>query len=128
LMSRAPLLRSSPALGASSYGAVGIPDGDGDGDGDGSGEIEAEAEAEAEAATGTGTRTETGTTRSSGSRRHARLQRASFENGAPSSSAGPRRSYSFIRRRNSMYAERRNRRPSTAASDVGMGADSKFSF
>ncbi|KAJ6001676.1 hypothetical protein N7522_006903 [Penicillium canescens] len=123
-MSRAPLLRSSPALGASSYGAVGIPDGDGDGDGDGSDGIEAEAEA----ATGTGARTETGTTRSSGSRRHARLQRASFENGAPSSSAGPRRSNSFIRRRNSMYAERRNRRPSSAASDVGMGADSKFSF
>jgi hypothetical protein len=27
-----------------------------------------------------------------------------------------------------MYAERRNRRPSSAASDVGLGADSKFSF
>lgn len=61
----------------------------------------------------------------------ARLQRASFENGGSSSHAqsrGSRRSYSFGRRRNSMYAERHKRRPSSATSDVGMGADSKYSF
>ncbi|CAG8244368.1 unnamed protein product [Penicillium olsonii] len=63
--------------------------------------------------------------------REVRLQRASFENGGSSSitrNHGPRRSLSFSRRRSSTYAERHTRRPSSATSDVGMGADSKYSF
>jgi hypothetical protein len=110
-MSRAPLLRSSPALGASTYGALGNPDEDSDEDPD---NIPGDA-------------------LRSQNTREARLQRASFENGAAgSSSNGPRsrlrRSLSFGRRRNSIYAERHKRRPSSATSDVGMGADSKCSF
>ncbi|CAG8392891.1 unnamed protein product [Penicillium salamii] len=98
-MSQAPLLRSSPA--GSSYGAL----------------QDSDSEDTRE------------TTHSNA--QEARLQRASFENGGSSSntrSHGPRRSASFGRRRNSMYAERHKRRPSSATSDVGMGADSKCSF
>ncbi|KAJ5885336.1 Oligopeptide transporter OPT superfamily [Penicillium taxi] len=44
-------------------------------------------------------------------------------------SAKRRRSHSTVRRRsNGWYSEGRNRRPSAATSDIGMGADSKFSF
>lgn len=98
-MSRAPLLRSSPA--GSSYGALQDSDED---------------------------------TRDPLQPQHThrtRSQRASFENeGSPSTpqAFGPRRSLSFGRRRNSMYAGRHKRRPSSATSDVGMGADSKYSF
>ncbi|CAG8197343.1 unnamed protein product [Penicillium salamii] len=98
-MSQAPLLRSSPA--GSSYGALQDSDSE-------------------------DTRETT-----HNHAQEARLQRASFENGGSSSntrSHGPRRSASFGRRRSSMYAERHKRRPSSATSDVGMGADSKYSF
>ncbi|KAJ5385355.1 hypothetical protein N7517_003266 [Penicillium concentricum] len=102
-MSRAPLLPSTPALGASSYGALRSPD-------DSEEDI------------------------SVSRRRNVRrsLQRASFENGIGSSSnvpgSTPRRSHSSVRRRNSVYADIANRRPSSATSDVGMGPDSKYSF
>lgn len=99
-MSQAPLLRSSPT--GSSYGALQDSDSE-----------------------------DTTDTSHPQNARGARLQRASFENGGSSSNAQsrrPRRSYSFGRRRNSMYAERHKRRTSSATSDVGMGADSKYSF
>lgn len=99
-MSRAPLLRSPPTLGVSSYGALQSPE-------------DSEEDIPVQSA-------------------GRRLQRTSFEDGIGSSSrSGPgttsRRSHSFGKRRNSLY-ERRNRRPSSATSDVGMGADSKYSF
>ncbi|KAJ5162830.1 uncharacterized protein N7500_004660 [Penicillium coprophilum] len=102
-MSRAPLLPSTPALGASSYGALQSPD---------------ESEEDI----------------SIPSRQNVprSLQRASFENDVGSSStvpgSTPRRSQSSVRRRNSVYAEIADRRPSSATSDVGMGPDSKYSF
>ncbi|KAJ5774660.1 Oligopeptide transporter OPT superfamily [Penicillium paradoxum] len=101
-MSRAPLLRSPPTLGASSYGALQ------------SGDEDSEDDVSIQSA-------------------DRGLQRTSFEDGVGSSSRNgprstPRGSHSFARRRNSLYAERRNRRPSSATSDVGMGADSKYSF
>ncbi|KAJ5961100.1 uncharacterized protein N7479_008250 [Penicillium vulpinum] len=102
-MSRAPLLRSTPVLGASSYGSLRSPD---------------ESEEDISISRGRNVR--------------GGLQRASFENGIGSSSnvpgSTPRRSHSSARQRNSFYAERGNRRPSSAASDVGLGPDSKYSF
>ncbi|CAG7986425.1 unnamed protein product [Penicillium nalgiovense] len=101
-MSRAPLLRSSPVLGAPSYGALRNPDSEED------------------------------ISISRGQNVRGSLQRASLENGGGSSSnvpgSTPRRSHSSARRRNSLYAERHNRWPSSAASDIGMGPDSKYSF
>ena len=101
-MSGAPLLRSSPVLGAPSYGALRDPDG-----------------------------SEEDTPVSRAPKVRGGLHRASFGDGIGSSSnvpgSTPRRSHSFVRQRNSLYAER-NRRPSSAASDVGMGPDSKYSF
>ena len=103
LMSRAPLLRSSPVPGAPSYGALQSPDD-----------------------------SEEDISISHGHNAPGALQRVSLENGVGSSSnvpgSTPRRSHSSARRRNSLYAERRNRRPSSATSDVGMGPDSKYSF
>ncbi|KXG45401.1 Uncharacterized domain UPF0507 [Penicillium griseofulvum] len=102
-MSRAPLLPSTPALGASTYGALRSPD-------DSEDDI------------------------SVSHSRNVRggSQRMGFENGIGSSSNAsgptPRRSHSSVRRRNSLYAERANRRPSSATSDVGFGPDSKYSF
>lgn len=100
-MSRAPL-RSSPVLGAPSYGS-----------------LQSSNDSEEDISVPRGQKFRGG------------LQRASFENGIGSSSnvqgSTPRRSHSSVRRRNSLYAER-NRRPSSAASDVGMGPDSKYSF
>ncbi|KAJ5834260.1 hypothetical protein N7447_000286 [Penicillium robsamsonii] len=102
-MSRAPLLPSTPTLGASSYGALRTPN-------DSEEDISA--------------------SRRQNIRRS--LQRASFENGIGSSSnvpgTTPKRSHSSVRRRNSVYADIANRRPSSATSDVGMGPDSKYSF
>lgn len=101
-MSRAPLLRSSPVLGAPSYGALRSPD---------------DSEDDISVSRGQNVR--------------GGLQRANFDIGIGSSSnvpgSTPRRSHSSVRRRNSLYAER-NRRPSSAASDVGLGPDSKYSF
>ncbi|KAJ5624731.1 hypothetical protein N7510_001040 [Penicillium lagena] len=80
-MSRAPLLRSSPALGASSYGAVRFP--------------------------------------------------YDPDDPGPSATRIPakKRSRSSRRRRNSgWHAQAHHRRPSSATSDVGLGADSKCSF
>ncbi|KAJ5409695.1 Oligopeptide transporter OPT superfamily [Penicillium crustosum] len=100
-MSRAPL-RSSPILGAPSYGS-----------------LQSSNDSEENFPVSRGQKVRGG------------LQRASFEDGIGSSSnvqgSTPRRSHSSVRRRNSLYAER-NRRPSSAASDVGMGPDSKYSF
>ncbi|KAJ5514893.1 hypothetical protein N7463_004445 [Penicillium fimorum] len=101
-MSRAPLLPSTPALGASSYGALRSPN---------------------------DSEEDVSVSRHQKVRRS--LQRASFENGIGSSSnvpSTPRRSHSSVRRRNSVYADIANRRPSSATSDVGMGPDSKYSF
>ncbi|KAF3024645.1 hypothetical protein E8E15_009448 [Penicillium rubens] len=102
-MSRTPLLRSSPVPGAPSYGALQSPD---------------DSEEDISISHGQNVR--------------GGLQRASLENGGGSSSnvrgSTPRRSHSSARRRNSLYAERHNRRPSSAASDIGMGPDSKYSF
>ncbi|EKV08503.1 hypothetical protein PDIG_58470 [Penicillium digitatum PHI26] len=101
-MSRAPLLPSSPILGASSYGSL-----------------------------GSSNDSEDGISIPRGQTVREDLQRASFENDIGGSSnvpvSTPRRSHSAVRRRNSLYAER-NRRPSSAVSDVGMGPDSKYSF
>ncbi|KAJ5550726.1 hypothetical protein N7461_005424 [Penicillium sp. DV-2018c] len=99
-MSRAPLLPSPPALGPP-YGALQSPDEDSDG----------ESPVYHDIVEG--------------------LPCRSSEYGTGSSSNGSRprrRSHSTVRRRNSIYAERHSRRPSSAASDVGMGADSKYSF
>lgn len=100
-MSRAPL-RSSPVLGAPSYGS-----------------LQSSNDSEEDFPVPRSQKVRGG------------LQRASFENGIGSSSnvqgSTPRRSHSSVRRRNSLYAERK-RRPSSAASDVGMGPDSKYSF
>ncbi|KAJ5468700.1 Oligopeptide transporter OPT superfamily [Penicillium sp. IBT 31633x] len=100
-MSRAPLLPSQPELGASSYGALRSPE-------------DSEEDISVHNVGGASQRTSFGD-----------------DIGGPST-AGPksarRRSHSFARRRNSLYSERRNRRPSSATSDVGMGADSKYSF
>ncbi|KAJ5119549.1 hypothetical protein N7448_010218 [Penicillium atrosanguineum] len=77
LMSRAPLIRSSPALGSSSYGACLM---------------------------------------------EQRVQAMRAVKGGPSS--GGRSS----RPKSELYTEGHNRRPSSATSDIGMGADSKYSF
>lgn len=101
-MSRAPLLPSSPIPGASSYGSLGSSD---------------DSEEDISVLRGQSVR--------------GGLQNASFEDGIGSSSnipgSTPRRSHSSVRRRNSLYVER-SRRHSSAASDVGMGPDSKYSF
>ncbi|KAJ5772026.1 Oligopeptide transporter OPT superfamily [Penicillium odoratum] len=108
LMSRTPLIRSSPALGSTSYGAVRTPH-----DSD-----EAHLPGQKNVRRGLN---------GGGS------PRTSLENGA----AGPsrdaqrskqKRSHSSGRRSSGWYRETHNRRPSSATSDVGMGADSKFSF
>lgn len=113
-MSRAPLIRSSPALGASSYGAVRIPQEDSEDDVD-------LAPRRKNAPHGL--------------RRSQRSLRASLEScpEGPSTDGrrqpNPKRSHSSDRRRSGgWYSEGHNRRPSSATSDVGMGADSKFSF
>lgn len=120
-MKRAPLL-TSPALGSSSYGAVRIPQDESDDNGDDESEIARRKDKPA----------------------HewppARLQRASFDSCAeegPSSDRLQQRrrlsksmqSNSSGRRRSSvLYTDGHRRRPSLATSDVGMGADSKYSF
>ncbi|KAJ5198426.1 uncharacterized protein N7498_007543 [Penicillium cinerascens] len=111
-MSRAPLIRSSPALGSSSYGAVRIPQEDSDDDAN---LASRQQKAARKASNGT--------------------QRISYEScpGGPSNdgrrSSRPKRSHSSSRRKSrELYTEGHNRRPSSATSDVGMGADSKYSF
>lgn len=110
LMSRAPLIRSSPALGSSSYGAVRIPQ---DSDDD---------------ANFTSPQPKNARQVSNGT------SCISYESspGGPSSggrSSRPKRSHSSNRRKSSeLYTEGHNRRPSSATSDIGMGADSKCSF
>lgn len=111
-MSRAPLLRSSPALGSSSYGAVRIPQ-------------EGSEEDETDPVLGLP---------KNPAKVPNRSQRASLESCAegPSSdgrrSSKPKRSHPARRRSSVMYTQGHNRRPSSATSDVGMGADSKYSF
>ncbi|KAJ5975183.1 Oligopeptide transporter OPT superfamily [Penicillium waksmanii] len=110
-MSRAPLIRTSPALGSTSYGAVRIPQEDSD---------------------------DPGT--SPQSERQRRNWTQDSRTSSDSCTGGPsnetlnegrrskaRRSHSSGRRKSSGWY-RRNRRPSEATSDVGMGADSKYSF
>lgn len=107
-MSRAPLIRSSPALGASSYGAVRIPQEDSDPDED----VDLARRKSAR-----------------GVPRSQRVRRESCAEGPSSSQPKPKRSHSSGRRKSSgWYSEGHNRRPSSATSDVGMGADSKYSF
>lgn len=111
-MSRAPLLRSSPALGSSTYGAVRIPQED------------------SEDETDLASRQPNNTGKVPNGSQRARLE--SCVEG-PSNDGRRRsrtkRSHSSARRRSSgMYTEGHNRRPSSATSDVGMGADSKYSF
>lgn len=113
-MSRAPLLRSSPALGSSSYGAVRIPQDDSEND-------------ETDPVL-----CQTGTA--------AKLPDSSQSVSLESCAEGPsnngrrmsksKRSYSSARRRRSsgMYTQGHHRRPSSVTSDVGMGPDSKYSF
>ena len=120
-MSRAPLLSPSPALGSSSYGAVRILQDESDDNGDDESEVASRKDKTA----------------------HewppARLQRASFDScveGPSSDGLQQRRrlsksmqSNSPGRRRSSvLYTDGHRRRPSLATSDVGMGADSKYSF
>ncbi|KAJ5611450.1 hypothetical protein N7528_008555 [Penicillium herquei] len=107
-MSRAPLIRSSPALGSTSYGAVRIPD-------------------DEDEALPDRRKSRKGITGGS--------QRTSLESNAEGPSNDTRnapkskRSHSSVRRRSSgWYRNAHNRRPSSATSDVGMGADSKYSF
>ncbi|KAJ5667917.1 uncharacterized protein N7477_006487 [Penicillium maclennaniae] len=108
MMARTPLIRSSPALGSSSYGAV---------------RISQESNDDANLAARSNTR-----------RVSNRSLRASYENcpGGPSNggrSSRTKRSQSSNRRKSSsLYTEGHNRRPSAATSDIGMGADSKYSF
>ncbi|KAJ5110719.1 hypothetical protein N7532_001254 [Penicillium argentinense] len=122
-MSRAPLIRSSRALGSSSYGAVRIPQ-----------DPDSEGEASSAVIRANGHKG----ARGSGSGFQSQTERTSSE----SCTEGPsdngqrqpetRRSHSSGRRRSSGWHRRegrnRNRRPSSATSDVGMGADSKYSF
>ncbi|KAJ5118511.1 Oligopeptide transporter OPT superfamily [Penicillium atrosanguineum] len=109
LMSRAPLIRSSPALGSSSYGAVRFPQ-----DSDDDANLALQPKNTRQVSNGT--------------------TRTSYEScqGGPSSggrSSRPKRSHSSNRRKSSeLYTEGHNRRPSSATSDIGMGADSKYSF
>lgn len=110
LMSRAPLIRSSPALGSSSYGAVRIPH-------------DSDDEAQSPSQNKKARRTLNAP------------QRTSLESDSEGPSgdvqhrSSPRRSQSSTQRRSSgWYRNGRNRRPSSAASDVGMGPDSKYSF
>lgn len=120
-MSRAPLLRTSPALGSSSYGGVRIPQDESDDNDDNDSDVAARHDKPAREWS------------------PGRLQRASFDSSAegPSSDALQQRrrlskskqSHSSGRRRSSaLYTEGHKRRPSSATSDVGMGADSKYSF
>ncbi|KAJ5152829.1 uncharacterized protein N7482_009307 [Penicillium canariense] len=115
-MSRAPLLRTSPALGSSSYSAVRFPQDESDENDDDSDPASRQHHP-----------------------RHEELPgplRASFESSAegPSSDgqrrrSKPKRSHSSSRRRSSgLYTEGHKRRSSLATSEVGMGADSKYSF
>lgn len=113
-MSRAPLIRSSPALGASSYGAVRIPQEDSEDD------------------VNLAPRRKNAR---QGPQSSQRSQRRSLETCPEGPSTDGRRqpyhkrSHSAGRRRSGgWYSEGHNRRPSSATSDVGMGADSKFSF
>ena len=112
-MSRARLIRSSPALGSSSYGAVGISEQRSDCD-------------------DTGLAFHRGKCKGPVNNGSRRLDLDSCVGG--SSSLGPRqsktrRSHSAGRRRSSgIYSDGHRRRPSSATSDVGLGADSKFSF
>ncbi|CEJ61385.1 Putative Sexual differentiation process protein isp4 [Penicillium brasilianum] len=116
-MSGAPLLRTSPALGSSSYGAVRVPQDESDDD-----DVDPAARQDKPAPEWS----------------PGRLQRASFESCAEGSSSDAlhrrrlsksKQSHSSGRRRSStLYMDGHKRRPSAATSDVGMGADSKFSF
>ncbi|CAI7666069.1 unnamed protein product [Penicillium manginii] len=106
-MSRAPLIRTSPALGSSSYGAVRMPQEDSD---------DPETSPQSE--------------RQRGNWTHDSRTSSDSCTGGPSNEthrSKARRSHSSGRRKSSGWY-RRNRRPSSATSDIGLGADSKFSF
>lgn len=111
-MSRAPLLRFSPALGSSSYGTVRVP------------QDESEGEA------GVASRQPNTADKIPNGPQRTRLE--GCEEGPSSEGrrrSSAKRSYSSGGRRSSgVYTDGHNRRPSSVTSDVGMGADSKYSF
>ncbi|KAJ5886306.1 uncharacterized protein N7473_008980 [Penicillium subrubescens] len=108
-MSRTPLLRTSPALGSSSYGAVRIPQDESD-----------DNDEDADPAT---RQDKPASERSPG-----RSQRASFDSCAEGPSNDGLQQRRRRRRSSALYTNAHRRRPSSAISDVGMGADSKYSF
>ena len=111
-MSRAPLMRSSPALGSSSYGAVRIPREDSD-------------EAEVNLADPSNQSIRRDGTQDSRTSSDSCIGGPSNEPTIHRSKG--RRSQSSGRRKSGGWY-RRTRRPSSATSDVGMGPDSKYSF
>ncbi|KAI2786790.1 hypothetical protein POX_g09184 [Penicillium oxalicum] len=129
-MSRTPLLRTSPALGSSSYGAVRIPqDEENEHDHDrreihvSLSEDESSDEVSPRQLSRTRANCEDGVGGPSGEAQ--RRYRRSSQSTKPSQSSSQRRR----RRRSSvLHRDGHSRRPSSATSDVGLGPDSKFSF